>query len=305
MIEANRTAQRKPVIGFVLLSHLSSPALARLVGALNRTYDNPPIVIHHDFSQSPLPLTSAQVGNNISVVQPHYRTRWAHISLVDAFLTALEVIFEKHALDWFSLVSAACYPVARGEDVIDELANSPYDAYLDYKKIALVPTTSREKMVTLWRKLRGLPNLDSPQQWINRCYHRYISTSRSDSPPFSADFECFAGDQWFTANSKSAEVLIASRRERNALFYHYANVECPEESFYQTILCNHHGIRICRDNKRYADWSGGGAHPKELGEDDLPAILKSGCHFARKVSAEKSACLLDALDRMHFARSSS
>lgn len=148
--------RQKLMLGFVVLSYSSSPTLARLVAALNRTYSNPPIVIHHDFSQSPLPLTSAQLGNNISVVRPHYKTQWAHISVVDATLTALETIFQKHALNWFCLLSAACYPVARGPDVIDELANSPYDAYLKHMRIALAPVTSRAKAARLWRKLRGL-----------------------------------------------------------------------------------------------------------------------------------------------------
>lgn len=144
------------------------------------------------------------------------------------------------------------------------------------------------------------PGGESPQEWVNSCYQRYISTVPSGISLFSTDFDCFAGDHWFTANAKAAEVLISSRRERSGLFHHYSNVFCPEELFYQTVLCNHRGIRICPDNRRYADWSGGGPHPKELEEDDLSAILKSGCHFARKFSAEKSFSLLEALDHLHL-----
>ena len=39
-------------VGFVILSHERDERLARLVDALNREYDDPPIVIHHDFGQA-------------------------------------------------------------------------------------------------------------------------------------------------------------------------------------------------------------------------------------------------------------
>jgi len=284
MMEAAGNENQKLVLGFVILSHSASPLLARLIATLNRIYGDPPIVIHHDFSQSPLPLASNNFGRNVSVVQPHYRTRWGHISIVDAFLTSLEILFKQHAPDWFSLLSAACYPAATGKDVLDELARAPYDAYLDHSRVSLNPPADLPAGI---------------RRWIVGCYHRYVATVRPPVSPFSTEFECYAGGQWLTANAKSAEILIASRRERNELFYHYTNVVVPDESFYQTVLCNHRDLRIC-GNRRFADWSLGGDHPRELGEEDLEAIVKSGCHFARKVSAQKSAGLLDALDRIHF-----
>ena len=158
LIETNRTANRKPVLGFVILSHTASPTLGRLVSALNGIYDNPPIVIHHDFSQSPLPLQSHQLGRHISIVEPYFRTRWADISLVDAFLAALELLFEKYSPDWFSFLSTECYPIASASDVLGELAKSPYDAYIESVKVKLElePKRSwlRNRLVGLSKKLR-------------------------------------------------------------------------------------------------------------------------------------------------------
>ena len=55
----------------------------------------------------------------------------------------------------------------------------------------------------------------------------------------------------------------------------------PEESVYQTILCNA-GLRICPDNLRYADWSDGGSHPRLLSREDIPAFAKTNAHLDRK-----------------------
>lgn len=49
-------------------------------------------------------------------------------------------------------------------------------------------------------------------------------------------------------------------------------------------------------NHHYIDWSGNGAHPEVLVEEDLPAILESGKWFTRKVDPEISAELIKALD---------
>ena len=118
--------------------------------------------------------------------------------------------------------------------------------------------------------------------------------------PFTNDFKCYAGSQWITGNSKVAGILVASRRVHNNLFYFYAQTPTPDESYCQTILCNTPGLLICNDNKRYADWSRAENHPKELGDEDLKAVLASQSHFARKFSLGKSDGILDVLARMLF-----
>ena len=61
-----------------------------------------------------------------------------------------------------------------------------------------------------------------------------------------------------------------------------AHERVPDESLFQTALCSQPDLRICKDQKRYADWTNGGAHPKWLEVSDVPKILASGAHFARK-----------------------
>ena len=277
------------VLGFVILSHSETPQLARLISSLNKNYFFPPIVIHHDFSQSRLSLSSEEMGDNVSVVKPHYPTRWSHISIVDSFLTALEMLFDQQAPDWFTLLSAACYPVAKGTHVLRELENSAYDAYVEHHNISAGILSTRSESTPRTPK----------EIWFDECRTRYISTVRSPNLPFTNDFNCYVGEHWFTGNSKAAKALVASRRERNELFYHYSAVFCPEESYYQTVLANRQDLKLCGDNKRYADWSLGGSHPKELTENDLQDVLKSNCHFARKFAAYRSENIIKDLDRLH------
>ncbi len=274
-------------LGFVVLSHSDTPQLARLIFSLNQNYHYPSIVIHHDHSKSRLPLTSDDLGKNVLIVAPHFLTQWSHISVIDSFLVSLEMLFTKFSPQWFMLLSAACYPVANGDRVMRELENSEFDAYIEHhnisKKFGLSsPTTVKE-------------------QWFLDCQERYISTAQWPNQPFSNNYDCYVGEDWFTGNYKAAITLINSRREQNTLFYHYCRVFNPGESYCQTILANKPELKLCIENRRYSDWSLGGSHPKELTEIDLPALLNSNCHFARKFTDNISDGLVQKLDLVHAA----
>jgi hypothetical protein len=94
----------------------------------------------------------------------------------------------------------------------------------------------------------------------------------------------YAGDFWFQANQKAIDRLLGPSLE--TLVRYYERKHIPDESIFHTALCNQADLRICADNKRYADWTRGGSHPKWLDLSDVPQIIASGAHFARKFLPE-------------------
>lgn len=80
-------------VGFILLTHNKPHQVIRLVTVLNRMFDHPPIVCHHDFSKSELHLDP--LTKNVSLVQPHLQTGWGKFSLVGAMLCALQLMYKK------------------------------------------------------------------------------------------------------------------------------------------------------------------------------------------------------------------
>jgi hypothetical protein len=114
--------------------------------------------------------------------------------------------------------------------------------------------------------------------------------------PFSDTLKCYGGSAWFTGNRKAAEKLLADNAQNRALFAHYSRRFAPDESIWQTMLCNQPDLKIENDNFRYVDWSLSGHHPKTLGIEDIPRILESGAHFARKFDFANGAEVFDAID---------
>lgn len=300
-------------IGFVILSHNDPPMLRRLVRRLNQSFDGPPIVCHHDSHQ--VRIDTSVFPSNVRFVARPIRTRWGDISLVEAFRIGLRELYDWKPTNWFVLLSASDYPIKPGEAILSELCNSPFDAYLDHRCIPdyanLPPNrdfnyelgTRRDFWLRVAYDRYIARNLRYPGfnrqgkfglRWLPIRHPRLIGAS-----PFSNGFKCYGGDAWITARARCAELLVSDTDQSRMLFDYYRNRLIPDESLFHTILCNTPGLKFCNDNKRYADWRVRRPSPKWLGLEDLPALLESAHHFARKFSEARDARVLDELDRLN------
>lgn len=299
-------------IGFVILSHQDTGMLRRLVRRLNQSFDRPPIVCHHDTHQ--VPIDARTFAENVRFVARPIRTRWGHVSVVQAFRLTLRELYEWRPPEWFVFLSANDYPIKGGATILSELGNSPFDAYLDCHRVPDYPDLPPP----------GKPNFALSTRcpiWIRSAYNRYVARNVKypgfnrkgrlcmrrlalrhprwiKENPFNSDFKCYAGEPWFTARAKCAPLLYTDTDVSRKLIKHYQGRLAPDESFFHTVLGNSPGLSLCSDNKRFTDWSAGKPHPKWLGINDLPALLDSNHHFARKLSESRDARVLDELDRL-------
>jgi hypothetical protein len=296
---------RATSLGFVILSHGDPALLARLVDRLNGLYGCPPIACHHDHSQAP--LNQRAFPANVRFVTPHIATGWGRLSVVEAGLAAMRLLVATADPDWMMLLSAADYPVCPAASVLDELARSPYDAYLDARPVRGQPSgaatfaeTPNSQLTHF--ELPGLRRLKwqfyvAAQVWLpipkSRPHWRVGRITRplpfAGIHPFRHGFAAYYGDHWFTANRRAAQSLLAPTREQKRLYRHLRLRAQADECYYQTILANTPGLNICLDNKRYAEWRGGNAHPVLVERQHVPAILASGAHFARKFALGSAA----------------
>jgi hypothetical protein len=297
-------------IGFVILSHSNPEQLLQLTTRLGSMFPHARISCAHDFGQAPLDRRSYPTF--VSFVSPYVSTRWGDISVVHAAMRGLRDLYQKDNPDWFVLMSGADYPVAPAETILRELKTGPYDAYLDFRAVT-GPKISIGSMATS-ADGGGLTEGFGRPGWVTLAYERYLAkavnfhavTKRTffirhpwliwPFHPFRSNLRCFGGDHWFTANRRVARALLDEYENGERLIKHFAKRAVPEEAFYQTVICNQTGLHLSNDNKRYADWSLGGDHPKFLDAGDLPAIIASSAHFARKFRPE--SMVLTLLDRL-------
>lgn len=299
-------------IGFIVASHREPAQLLRLLRTLNRLYGDPPIVCHHDFGQCP--LDTSLFPSNVRFVVPHVTTAWAKWSVVEGVLRALRLLYQAAGPEWFVVLSAADYPLAPASHVLQELKSGAWDAYIDFRRVGAGEAEAKQS---------GSRN---PQLWLSETdkgqrlgYQRYLVATlwiptlrrkngggirlgkisidlpfRSLVAPFKQGYDAYHGDFWFTGNRCVATALLnpSENDKKTAKYLQYRTF--PEESYFQTVLCNRPGLRINRNNKRFALWFEGANHPQEITRGHWDDLIESDAHFARKFGAD--GLILDALD---------
>ena len=300
----------RPSIGFILVTHRQPEQILHLCSRLGEMFGDPPIAIHHDFSQDLLEET--RFGPNVRFVHPHFKTDWGGFSVVRAQLAALELLYSFANPDWVVLLSAADYPIQTADRILGDLEQTPFEAFVDLRPIRDLGVPFHngplgefpfEKTLYLqcaFNRYVAYPLLS--RQWARRLKTPLESWVLKwpwlcrRTTPFTEELRCFGGDAWFTVNRRVAQFFLEDTPLRQRLLKHYEHRASPEESIYHTMLGNTPGFRLAPKNLRYTDWKGGYAHPRTLGREDFQRLLASNDHFARKFAYDQE--LLHELDEL-------
>ncbi|MCA1654065.1 MAG: beta-1,6-N-acetylglucosaminyltransferase [Sphingomicrobium sp.] len=310
----------RDMFGFVIMSHRAPEQLLRLTRTLNLLYNGPPIACHHDFAQSP--LDTSKFPSNVRFVEPSITTAWGKWSLVEASLAALRLLYSSAEPQFFFLISAADYPTVGADQVRSDLLRAQSDAFIDSFALDAALNSKGEDGIEIGdqhlahhraphnlrleqeRYLRAqvkVPILRMRPPLHSTTKERYPRLGRLtfalpfDTPfsPFDANYSCYVGSQWFTANSKAAAHLLSPSAKDRHLMRYYRNRVIPDESYFQTVLRNAADLRVKNRTYRYAFWHG--AHPIDLDEEHFQSVVDSGAHFARKFRPGDP--VLDMIDR--------
>lgn len=304
----------KPPIGFVLVTHTGTPQALRLCLCLNRMFGDPPIAIHHDFGKAA--LNRSDFPPNVRFVDRWVNSGWGTIGVVDSLLAALRLLYTDAGdgwgdPDWFVSLSAADYPIQTADTILQTLQQTDADGFLDSREIPI----AHDRFSSL---RPGGPFPFAQPRYLDLAFRRYVAVPylpytlarRFDVPaerycltspwlirhltPFHHGYRCYAGDAWMTMRRKVAQLLLSNDATWQQLHRHFASRPSPEEAIYHTYLLNRGDVRLHRDNLRYTDWRGEHAHPRTLQSQDLPLLLRSRKHFARKFPDDPE--LLQSLD---------
>jgi hypothetical protein len=299
----------RPPHGFVVLTHAHPAQLRRLAGRLHRSFDGPPVVVHHDFGQSPCAPDGLPPG--LTFVRDWVPTRWATWSLVEATLRALrDLAARPDAPEWVTLLSGADYPVRPAAAILRDLEAGGADAYVQHVRVdpAYPPAAGADSPALGFPVGEGRRN---HRRSVRRYFGRRIRArvpglgavvlARSSYPalvrrlaPYGPGRWCFVGSQFFTLRQSAVRHLLDWHAANAWLAGHLAHREAPDETYVHTVLANSPQLRVAPTNFRFVDWRAGGPNPRTLDAGDLPALLASGAHFARKFAPD--APVLDALD---------
>lgn len=110
-------------------------------------------------------------------------------------------------------------------------------------------------------------------------YNRTLPFFRRKTPD---NVKFYFGSSWFCFSGEMEQWMEKYLKAHPEYIHFYKNVNCPDESFFQTLLMNSPFKNTREDYLHYVDWPVGKNNPKILSIEDAEALKSSNKLMARK-----------------------
>ena len=310
-------------VAYLILAHHLPEQAARLARLIVRSSRKARVFLHYDAKSGPFDNQLLAGGERITVIPDPLSVKWGDWSQVAAVLHCLTHIRTEMEFDWFTVISGQDFPIQPIARFEEYLAKGAADAYIEAYPLNANPTTRPSHLVArYYYRYWKLPRVRYGQRvppliraawtrWLSsrpegRGYFNYIWVPRGLPPrlgvrrlrvPFTPEFECWQGSDWFNLSRRAVDYLFEFLMRRPDVLRHFRHTYVPSESLYHTIYCNAPDLRVERSNLRFILWdSPDASSPRILTCGDLEAMHQASAFFARKFDMRADPAVLDKLE---------
>lgn len=311
---------------YYMQTHTRPTQIARLVRVIKEGSPGSIVVIDHDTSVSPLDPGMFQEMPSVYVLNA--RGGYGDFTHLDRLFGAIDWLDANGiGFDWLQNMSGADYPVRPIADLERTLADSTHDGFLQYAPVFPERTPQNvdwgagpeyrlcspfdtamrfnyahhqigRPTAAKQRWLRPVMIVNFLQPWVRVSLGFSTVAFRRRASIFSDDFICYGGSFFWVLSASALHYARTFAREHPDIVRYFRKMAAPEESFLQTVLINSEKFRFVPQGTHYIDWSESrNNHPKELGVEDLPAMLSDNAFWARKFNPDIDSEVLDVLDK--------
>lgn len=274
-------------IAYIIQAHKNFEQIRGLVKKLQGNIESKiDIYIHIDSKSKELKkkLLNFYIKNeDVIVLEETINVNWSGFSQVKATLLTLEKIIESEEnYKYISLLSGECYPLKTAEEIYEALIKTNFE-YIEFEKnekynwrleqycFFTEKNYNRKIYIKILNKiLKMLQNI----LFIRRKNFKNIII--------------YKGSQWFTLSRDAVKFILEKTYTEN-LIEKYKYTNCPDEHYFQNILCNSKFLnKIINNNLRYIEWDGKSS-PKIFLKEDIKNIAKvSNKLFIRKIKFKEN-----------------
>ena len=263
-------------VGFTVLAHERLDRVAALAGHL--AGQGAPVVVHVDRRVRDLGPLNRLAG--VGVLRTR-RADWGRFGLVEAALDCAKVLLSGPPVDHVCLLSGACLPVRRVDDLAAMLAADPGRDFIESVPLAKADWVqgglSIERLTMFhpfcWRRRRWLFDASVAAQ-------RALGVQRR----LPAGLAPHLGLQWWCLSTVTLRALLSDPR-LPAWRRFFRSTWIPDEAFFQTL------VRALRPDR----WPAPPLHlarfdprgrPYAFHDDHADLLARSGAWFARKIDVD-------------------
>jgi hypothetical protein len=276
-------------IAHLILTYTNPQLTERLIKKLAHPQFD--FYIHVDKKYSIEPYLYLKQYPNVYFIQNREDVRWAGYNTIKATFNCIkEIVASGIRYTYINFMSGQDYPLKSAEYMLDFFNRNQGKQFIEYQSFdgewtEAQPRIDRYHFINF--KFRGRYKVERVLNWLTP----KRTMPRNLKPYGKAMF-------WMMSPERAMYVVNYVERHQDVerfLLFTWGS----DEFVFQTILMNSpYKDELVNNDYRYIDWSGGGSHPKVLELADLGAMSQTNNLFIRKVNAEKSGPLLDALDKI-------
>jgi len=227
--------------------------------------------------------------------------QWAKISQIDATLHLLNYARRRGDYDFFWLCSGQDFPIKSAVYIVDWLDTHKNHDFLEIfpsKNNGLDHENNYDKRNAIyfpdWMLGKGA--------WKRLTKRIYTEMTGGYNKTFSLfrrkpidGMRFFFGSQWICLTCKTLNWMIEYMKAHPEYYQYFKNCNCPDESFFQTLVMNSPYAELRMDYLHYLEWPTGKSNPKVLTIEDYQKLVDSDKLMARKFDDVSSKTLIDIL----------
>ena len=254
---------------YLILAHNTPNHLPRLLSAL--AHDSAFCFVHVDGKIDLGPYLALE-GDGVAFLRRRERVYWGDYSIVAATLRLMRrALADPRDFQRYVVLSGADFPVRSAAYVDAFFARFPETEFIDHLPVPEEATGRNLQWITYYR-LRP-PGERGPGQLARQFFRKTgLAPKWRDPKKFIGDMVPYCGDAWWALTRDAVEYTLhfVDQSPRAVELFRHAWV--PDESMFQTILCNSRFREAMAGCLTWADWSARWSHPEVIGERHLEVL---------------------------------
>jgi hypothetical protein len=276
-------------MAFLIMAYKDPAQIERLVKSLS--HENFDIYIHLDKKVSIKSFAYLSGLDRTFFTQTRKVIHWAGYSFVQSVLNCMEEILHENSYDFISVISGQDYPIKSVNTIYDFFNAHKGTSFLSYVE----PVAQWWEHARLRYEKYHLTNFSFKGRYLVQWVLNSVSPKRTF--PFFGTLYGGPCATWWSLSTDCAKYVVQFMKDHPEIG-RYANFTwAPDELLIPSIIMNSpFRDKIVNDNRRYIDWSQGGANPKILTVEDFDSLMNSSKLLARKFDVKVDARILDLID---------
>lgn len=258
-------------IAYLIQAHNNVRQLERLLAAL----DGPDVsfFLHIDKKVDIAPFAHL-AAPNVALVAPRVAVYWGDFSQVEATLVLIGAALASPAgATRLVFISGADFPIRSAAEIGRFFAERPQTEFIN---TVAMPADALGKPISRLTRFHPRPSAPRVVRGLQKVMMRVGLLPRErDYRQHLGALQPYGGSSWWALTRATCEHIQRFVAQNPAVVEFFKHTWCPDESFFQTIVCNTDAAARVAPNLTYTVWAPGAASPEYMSEKHLPILREA------------------------------